>query len=84
VLLVCDQIFGQKPCRLSKLFDELGVDTIQSDMSLSIAARGVSGVEDSWKMRDRGFEGKVGEEAGRRSSSQLRDVGGIRQVHSAD
>ncbi|CAK9029835.1 (S)-coclaurine N-methyltransferase (TfCNMT) [Durusdinium trenchii] len=31
---------------LSKLFDELGVDTIQSDMSLSIAARGVSGVED--------------------------------------
>eukprot|EP00438_Fugacium_kawagutii_P024381 Skav213357 [mRNA] locus=scaffold317:164304:177477:- [translate_table: standard] len=28
---------------LSKLFDELGVETIQSDMSLSIAARGVSG-----------------------------------------
>eukprot|EP00434_Breviolum_minutum_P002758 symbB.v1.2.002426.t1/scaffold129.1/size311234/15 len=31
---------------LSKLFDELGVDTIQSDMSLSIAAKGVTGVED--------------------------------------
>lgn len=37
--------------RLSKLFDELGVDTIQSDMSLSIAARGVSGVEDSWMFK---------------------------------
>ncbi|CAE7348890.1 ufaA1 [Symbiodinium natans] len=31
---------------LSKLFDELGVETIQSDMSLSVAARGVTDVQD--------------------------------------
>ena len=31
---------------LSKLFDELGVETIQSDMSLSVAARGVT---DTWR-----------------------------------
>ena len=32
--------------RLSKLFDDLKVETVQSDMSLSIAARGVKGLED--------------------------------------
>jgi len=31
---------------LSKLFDELGVETIQSDMSLSVSARGVTDVQD--------------------------------------
>ena len=74
--------FGWKPCRLSKLFDELGVDTIQSDMSLSIAARGVSGVEDSWKCAVGDLRERLDRRLGsRRSSSQLWDVGGIRQVH---
>ncbi|CAJ1407384.1 unnamed protein product [Effrenium voratum] len=37
---------------LSKLFDELKVETVQSDMSLSIAARGVEGLEDfEWSSR---------------------------------
>ena len=51
------------------------MDTIQSDMSLSIAARGVSGVEDSWMMRGRGFEGKAGEDLGRGVLEVLRSYG---------